>query len=114
MTEQVKGYEEDYSEKDFWDKLKGYATQAGTEVVERSLQLFYAAQNPNTPTWAKGAIYGALGYFISPLDAIPDVAPVVGFADDLGVLAAALATVAIHIDKSVKEKARSKMDDWFD
>ena len=33
-------------------------------------------------------IYGALGYFISPIDVIPDFIPVVGFTDDIGVLAA--------------------------
>lgn len=30
---------------------------------------------------------GALGYFISVLDVIPDFAPIVDYSDDLGVLA---------------------------
>ncbi|MFO0211413.1 MAG: DUF1232 domain-containing protein, partial [Pseudanabaena sp.] len=55
----------------------------------------------------------ALGYFIFPLDAIPDITPVVGYADDLGALAAAVAAVAIHIDENVKEKTRQKLKDWF-
>ena len=106
-------YSEQYSEETFWDKLLRFAKAAGAEVVERTLQLYYAAQDPETPAWAKGVIYGALGYFIFPLDAIPDAVPVVGYADDLGVLAAAVAAVALYITPAVKEKARAKMQDWF-
>ncbi|MFQ8736539.1 MAG: YkvA family protein [Bilophila wadsworthia] len=39
-------------------------------------------------------IYGALGYFISPIDVIPGFHPVVGFTDDIGVLAAAVVVAA--------------------
>ena len=106
-------YSAQYSDESFWDKLLRFSKAAGAEVVERALQLYYAAHDPETPTWAKGVIYGALGYFIFPADAIPDVIPVVGYADDLGVLAAAVAAVALYITPVVKEKARAKMKDWF-
>ena len=36
----------------------------------------------------KTVVVGALLYFISPLDAIPDLAPLVGYLDDLGVILA--------------------------
>ena len=68
--------------------------------------------NPKTPVWAKTAIIGALGYFISPIDAIPDIMPVVGYTD-VGVLAAATAAVATYIDEDVKKKAKDKMKYWF-
>ena len=113
MAEQDKEYTRSYSEEGFWDKLTRYTKAAGAEVIERALQLYYAAQDPDTPLWAKGVIYGALGYFISPLDAIPDIIPVVGYADDLGVLAAAIATVAMYITPEVKQKAKQKLQDWF-
>ena len=106
-------YSQQYSEKKFWDKLVLYAKSAGSEVVERALQLYYSAQEPDTPKWAKGVIIASLGYFISPLDAIFDAAPVVGFSDDLGVLALAIATVAMYITPAVKQQAREKMRDWF-
>ncbi len=67
----------------------------------------------NTPAWAKATIIGSLGYFIAPLDAIVDLTPVVGYADDLGVLALALATVATYINDEVRDKAALKMQDWF-
>jgi len=90
-----------------------FAKVAGAEVVERALQLYYAAQDPQTPAWAKAVIYGALGYFIFPVDAIPDAVPAVGFSDDLGVLVAALASVAMYITPAVKEQARVRIRDWF-
>ena len=34
----------------------------------------------------KAIIIGALGYLISPLDAVPDAIPIAGLSDDLGVL----------------------------
>ena len=44
--------------------------------MERALQLYFAAEDPQTPKWAKGVIYAALGHFILPVDAIPDAVPV--------------------------------------
>ena len=49
----------------------------------------------------------------TPIDAIPDITPVVGYADDLAVLAAAVATVATYITADVKERAAEKLRGWF-
>ncbi|HEU5437130.1 MAG TPA: YkvA family protein [Telluria sp.] len=105
--------DQEYSEDGFWDKVKTYGKKAGREVVEKALWLFYAAKAPATPKWAKTAIYGALAYFIFPLDAIPDFAPLVGYTDDLGVLVAALGTVASYITDDIKQKASKQLTDWF-
>ena len=103
----------EYSDNSFWDKVKTFAITAGREVIEKALWLYYAAQRPETPKWAKAAIYGALAYFISPLDAIPDITPWVGFTDDLGALAAAIAMTSAYINEDVKAKASQKLWDWF-
>ncbi|MBD1911934.1 MULTISPECIES: DUF1232 domain-containing protein [unclassified Leptolyngbya] len=102
-----------FSDKQFWNKLTRFATKAGREVVEKALTLYFAAQRPETPLWAKTVIYSALAYFVLPMDAIPDVTPIAGFADDLGTLAAALATVAMAITPEIKETAHQKVVDWF-
>lgn len=102
-----------YSEDSFWEKLTGYAKLAGREVVEKALLLYYAGQEDKAPAWAKATIVGALGYFIAPLDAIVDLTPVVGYADDLGVLALALAAVATYINDNVRQKTAIKMKSWF-
>jgi uncharacterized membrane protein YkvA (DUF1232 family) len=114
MSDPTSGFGSEYSEEGFWDKVKKYAKVAGEGVLEPALKLYYAAQDPSTPTWAKGVIFGALGYFISPIDAIPDLTPVVGYADDLGVLVAAVATVAAHIKEEHVKRARDTLRNWFD
>jgi uncharacterized membrane protein YkvA (DUF1232 family) len=113
MTEETNGFGKEYSDSGFWDKVKRFARAAGESVIEPSLKLYYAAQDPDTPLWAKSIIYAALGYFISPVDAIPDATPLVGFADDLGVLVAALATVAAHIKEEHVKRARETLKNWF-
>ncbi|NJN86870.1 MAG: DUF1232 domain-containing protein [Leptolyngbyaceae cyanobacterium SL_7_1] len=102
-----------FSEIEFWEKLKSFAIYAGKEVVEKALILYYAAQRPETPLWAKMTIYSALAYFVLPTDAIPDITPLIGYADDLGTLAAALGAVAMSITPDVKQLAKQKMQDWF-
>ncbi len=105
--------DEQFTETGFWNKIKHFGRQAGREVVERALWLYYAAQKPNTPAWAKTVIFGALAYFITPLDAIPDLTPLGGFSDDLGALAAALTMVSLYIDDGVKSLAAQKISQWF-
>jgi len=109
----TENYIEEYSEERYWDKLKLFAKTAGWEIVEKSLWLYYAAQKPETPMWAKTVIYSALGYFVLPTDLIPDMIPAVGFADDLGALTIAIASIAVYIDANVKAQAEQKLHDWF-
>jgi len=40
--------------------------------------------------WAKAIIIGAIIYVISPIDAIPDFIPVVGWVDDIGIVGLAM------------------------
>ena len=113
MNKSTEGYAKDYSDEGFWKKVGEFAKKAGLEVVEKALQGYYALQDSDTPAWAKGVLIGALGYFISPVDAIPDIVPFVGYADDLGVLVAAVATVATHIKEIHKEKTKETLTKWF-
>lgn len=106
-------YESTYTDNSFWEKIKKYAKSAGESVLEPALKMYYAAQDKDTPLWAKSTIYGALGYFISPIDAIPDITPVIGYTDDLAVLVAALATVSAYIKKKHSKKAKKTLKQWF-
>jgi uncharacterized membrane protein YkvA (DUF1232 family) len=104
----------EYSDEGFWSKLAKFSLAAGRDLVSLALQLYYTLQSPVTPAWAKAVIVCALGYFISPIDAIPDFIPVVGYADDLGVLIAAVGTVASHITPGIKTTAEETLRRWFD
>lgn len=101
-------------EKDgFLSKIAKLAMRAGNQIVEKALLLYYAAINKNTPSWARKVIYGALAYLVLPLDAVPDFVPLFGYTDDLGVITAALATVAMYITPEIKQQARDTKDKWF-
>ncbi|MCB1846387.1 MAG: DUF1232 domain-containing protein [Halieaceae bacterium] len=106
-------FEDAFTDTGFWNKLKKYAKTAGREVVEKALLLYYAAQEEQAPKWAKATIAGALGYFIVPLDAIADITPAVGYADDLGVLVLAIAAVTRYINADVRAKTAARMQSWF-
>ena len=103
-------YADDYSEDRFLKKARRVAKVAGREVLEKGLWLYYAF--PSAPPWARGTILGALGYFISPLDAIPDVIPGAGYTDDLGILLAAVAVLGTRIDDDVRRKANERLRAW--
>lgn len=106
-------YNSYYSKSGFWSKVLNCAKTAGRNVIEKALWLYYAAEKPETPAWAKATIYAALGYLICPIDAIPDITPFIGYVDDMGVLAAAIASVSMYIDDDVKAKTARKMRQWF-
>jgi len=107
-------YANEYSEDSFWHKTKKFAKTAGQGVLEPAVIMYYAARDPQTPVWAKTTIYGALGYFVSTIDVIPDITPMVGYSDDLAVLIAATAAVAAHIKDVHREKAAQTLKQWFE
>jgi uncharacterized membrane protein YkvA (DUF1232 family) len=102
-----------FSESDFRSKMKKYAKRLGKEGLRHALTLYYAFQEPDVPAWAKAVIAGALGYFIFPLDAIPDFLPGVGMVDDIGVLPAAIGALELNIPENAKNRAEAKMREWF-
>lgn len=108
-----KNFEQAFTDESFWEKIKNFAKAAGETALEPALKMYYAAIDDDTPMWAKTTIYGALGYFISPIDVIPDITPIVGYTDDIGVLCAALAATAAHIKDEYIDKAKEKLALWF-
>lgn len=96
-----------------WRKLARQTKRAGRDVVERALQLHYAARRPDTPAWARRTAYGALAYFILPTDAVPDFLVGLGYTDDLAALTAAIATLSSYIDDGVRARARERMRQWL-
>lgn len=109
----VEQYAKHYSEQGFWQKLTSSSRKAGRKALGPALRMYYSARDPATPVWAKTTLYGALGYFISPIDAIPDITPILGYTDDIGVMAAATAVVAMHITKEHARQAEAQLGRWL-
>ncbi len=54
------------------------------------LALFNYMKDPFVSWHRKAIVVAALIYFIVPIDAVPDISPLIGYLDDLGVIAALL------------------------
>lgn len=106
-------YIKDFNDHSFWDKCKKYGKKIGEESIEKALYLYYATESDKCQARHKAAIYGALGYLISPIDAIPDLTPILGFTDDAGVITAAILAVSTCIDSKVKAKAKNRTKEFF-
>ncbi|MBR5654109.1 MAG: DUF1232 domain-containing protein [Prevotella sp.] len=107
-------YSNKFSKKGFVEKISRIAKRAGAKLVYSALILYYTLQSKKIPVKDKAIIIGALGYLISPLDAIPDAIPIVGLGDDMAVLAFVLKKVWDQVSDEVKDKARKKLNNWFD
>jgi uncharacterized membrane protein YkvA (DUF1232 family) len=88
----------------FWRKAKRVG--AKLPFSEDLLAAYYCAFDRDTPLQAKAMLFGALAYFVLPFDAIPDMLPLLGFADDAAVLATALRVLASHITPAHREAAK--------
>ena len=66
---------------------------------------YYCAIDRDTPLRVRGILLAALGYFVLPIDAVPDVLAVIGFTDDIAVLTTAFALINRHIKERHYEAA---------
>ena len=112
-TEELVKYEKHYSEDGLWKKIGNVAKKAGLKTVYMVLLLYYVLISDSTPKKYKAMIIGALGYFILPLDAIPDIIPAVGYTDDVAALAGAILAVAKCISPEIEAQAKAKLKEWF-
>ena len=102
-----------YSEEAFHSKLLRFAGAIGREGLRSALILYYTLQRKDLPARTRAIILGALGYLILPADVVPDIIPVLGFTDDIGILAAALAAVAMYVDDAARAKADAALERWL-
>ena len=107
-------YADKFSKKGFVEKISRIAKRAGSKLVYVALVLYYTLQSKDVSVKDKAIIIGALGYLISPLDAIPDAIPIVGLGDDLTVLVYVVNKIWFNVPEDVKKKSLDKLSEWFD
>ncbi|WP_370874373.1 YkvA family protein [Amorphus orientalis] len=88
----------------FWRTLKRAVGQI--PFVEDVVAAYYCALDPQTPLRVRATLFGALGYFVLPTDAVPDILLGIGFADDISVLVGAIALASTHIKDEHRREAR--------
>jgi len=106
-------YKKHFSFNGLMGKIKESAKKAGLKAIYMALLLYYALESPTISTMDKAIIYGALGYFITPIDIIPDILPVIGLSDDIAILAWAFSRVKHNVTDLTREKAKTKLKIWF-
>ena len=94
-------------------RILSIAKKAGKIIIQNALTLYYTL-NSDAPRWVKVIIAMALAYLVAPIDSIPDLIPVLGFSDDLGLLITVLSKIAIHIKNESRQQARQDVDRIFD
>ena len=94
-------------------RILSIANKAGKIIIQNGLTLYYTL-NSDVPKWVKVIIAMALAYLVAPIDSIPDLIPVLGFSDDLGLLITVLSKIAIHIKNESRQQARQDVDRIFD
>lgn len=79
---------EKYVESNIWQKLEKYGKKIS--FAKDIIALVNYMRDKRVAWHRKAIVVTALIYFISPVDAVPDIAPLVGYLDDLGVIASLL------------------------
>ena len=111
--EEMVKYAKHYDENELWEKLRKFGRKAGIKVTYAALLLYYVLKNPATSGKDRAKIIGALGYFILPIDLIPDFIPIAGYTDDLAALTWGIYCVIKSITPEVKANAAAKLHEWF-
>ena len=78
----------DYVDENLWGKLE----KSGKRIsfAKDILALYRYMKDPFVKWYRKAIVVAALVYFIVPIDTIPDITPLFGYLDDLGVITALL------------------------
>lgn len=112
FNDRIDSFKDMYNQSNLMGKIGSVAKKTGVSTVYYCLLLYYALLNDKVPINKKVLVLAALGYFISPLDLIPDFVPG-GLIDDGAILMYALSNVSSSIDDEVMAQAKAKLSDWF-
>ncbi len=98
-----------YSAPAFKKKIKNLPRSTVTRTLEKALLLRELLLDRATPLWLRGAIIGALGYFILPADLVFDGIPGAGYVDDVAVFATILNQIEDLVTDEMKSRVRRRL-----
>lgn len=109
---EVQKYGSYYSDNRFWKKIEWVAKKVGATVLLPVFTLYYMLQDDKVSLQHKAYIVGALGYFILPIDLIPDgILPIIGFTDDIAVMTLILKLVDTSVTPEIKARANARVSE---
>lgn len=113
LLEKLEEYGQHYSPQILFLKLARVAKNAGIKIVYYVLLLYYALMYGNLNVKEKSIIIGALGYFISPIDLIPDLLPL-GYSDDLALIVFVITKMKNSFTPEIRKMAEDRLRKYFD
>ncbi|MCQ2218900.1 MAG: DUF1232 domain-containing protein [Paludibacteraceae bacterium] len=110
---QIEEYGEHYSPQELFFKLARVAKNAGVKIVYCVLILYYALMYGDLTVKEKSVIIGVLGYFILPIDLIPDLLPL-GYTDDLSLIIFVVTKMKKSFTEDIRKMAVDRLKKYFD
>lgn len=107
-------YAKHYNADTFLQKVKGIAIKAGSELIYKTLLLYYVLMEGTVPFQIKTLIIGALGYLVLPTDLIPDFIVGLGYTDDLAAITFVVSQIEEYRTEAIERKAKKMFEDIFD
>lgn len=80
----------------------------GRHMTRDVYALYLAARHSDTPWYVKVLLASAVVYFVSPIDFMPDLTPVLGYVDDLAVVPLVLMLAMSLVPASLREECRGR------
>jgi uncharacterized membrane protein YkvA (DUF1232 family) len=91
-----------------WAKLKRWAR----ELENEGMTLWFCCRHPDMPWPLKIFALLVVGYFLSPIDLIPDFIPVLGYLDELILLPVCIYLILKLVPEPVLAECRAKAAAW--
>src|SRR3954470_13105970 len=91
-----------------WGRLKRWA-----RIIKKDgLTLWFCCKHPAMPLLPKILALLVVGYFLSPIDLIPDFIPVLGYLDELILLPIAIYFILKLVPDGVLAESRARAAEW--
>lgn len=92
-----------------WERLKRWARALEAD----GLTLWFCCRHPGMPLLPKLLALLVVGYFLSPIDLIPDFIPVLGYLDELILLPAGIYLILKMTPEPVLIESRAAAGAWM-
>lgn len=92
-----------------WEQLKRWAVALKSE----GMTLWFCCRHPDMPLLPKLLAFVVVGYFLSPIDLIPDFIPVLGYLDDLILVPIGIYLTLKLVPQHVIVESRAQARDWI-
>lgn len=82
-------------------------------IKRDGMTLWFCCRHPHMPWLLRIFALLVVGYFLSPIDLIPDFIPIIGYLDDLILLPAGLYLILWMVPAPVLAECRAQATEWL-